>query len=379
MFEPDPIPTADPSDPEEQRALVALTLVPGLGPARTRALLARFGSAVAVRRASARQLAAVEGIGPQTAAALASFDGEEEVERLFKKADAVGADLLTLHDPRYPALLRQIYDPPVVLWVRGALRPEDARAVAVVGTRKATEYGRRAAEHFASGLAEREITVVSGLAYGIDVVAHRAALDAGGRTLAVLGSGVDRIYPSAHAPLIRRMLGNGQGAVLSEFPPGTPPDAINFPRRNRIVAGLSLGTLVVEARATGGALLTALAAAAYDREVFAVPAPLFSEMEGTNQLVRKGAAALVTSVEEVLEELEGTLGATTTRQATATPPTDLSSAERTLYEALSAEPVALDTLCANTNTDPATALVYLLELEFKGLVRQMAGKQFYRA
>ena len=375
-------PAVDPADPEEQRALVALSLVPGVGPGRLRALLARFGSAAAVRRASARRLASADGVGRQTAEAVAGFRDEAAVEAQFERAARVGATLLTLHDPRYPALLRRIYDPPPLLWVRGRLAPEDDRAVAVVGTRKATPYGTRAAEHFAAGLVQHGLSVVSGLAYGIDATAHRAALEAGGRTVAVLGSGVDRIYPSRHGALVRRILEADAGAVVSEFPLGAAPDAGNFPRRNRVIAGLSLGTLVVEARATGGAPITAMMAQEQNREVWAVPAPLFSEMEGTNRLIRRSYAALVTSVEEMLADLEGVLGPITPQGgagAPADPTADLNRVERQLYDALGTEPVPLDALCASTGLDAPTALVYLLNLEFRGLVRQLAGKQFFRA
>ncbi|HLA64703.1 MAG TPA: DNA-processing protein DprA, partial [Rhodothermales bacterium] len=255
----DDAPAADPNDPDEQRALVALSLAPGVGPARVRALLARFGSARRALEAPARLLGAVEGVGPQTAAAIpaSAADGLAAAERHFRMADRAGATFLALTDPDYPARLKRIYDPPPYLWVLGRLTPEDSRAVAVVGTRKASDYGRRVAELFGGGLAEAGLTVVSGLAYGIDYAAHRAALDAGGRTVAVLGSGVDRIYPSRHAPLVRRIVDEDRGAVISEFAPGAAPDASNFPRRNRIIAGLSVGVVVAEARASGGALITA--------------------------------------------------------------------------------------------------------------------------
>ncbi|HLT47377.1 MAG TPA: DNA-processing protein DprA [Rubricoccaceae bacterium] len=380
LFSPEP-PAADPADPEEQRALVALSLVPGVGPGRLRALLARFGTAAAVRRASPRQLAATDGVGRQTAEAVSAFRDEAEVERQFRRAAEVGAHLVTLHDPRYPALLKRIYDPPPLLWVRGRLTEEDEAAVAVVGTRKATAYGKRAAEHFADGLARRGLTVVSGLAYGIDAAAHRAALEAGGRTVAVLGSGVDRIYPSRHAGLVRQILEADAGAVVSEFPLGAEPDAGNFPRRNRIIAGLALGTLVVEMRDTGGALITAMMALEQNREVWAVPAPLFSEMEGTNRLIRRSYAALVTGVEDVLADLEGVLDPVPPAAASpeVAPAEGLNRIEAQLYDALGPEPVHLDALCAATGLDAPTALVYLLNLEFRGLVRQLAGKQFFRA
>jgi DNA processing protein len=376
-----------PTDADELRALVALSLVPGVGPSRVRALLAHFESASAVMAASPRSLARADGVGPQTAQAIRDFDGDAVVEEQFERAARVGAELVPLWDERYPRLLRQIYDPPAVLWLRGDLVPQDERAVAIVGTRRATDYGKRVAHHFAYELARRGFTVVSGLAYGIDAAAHRGALEAGGRTLAILGSGVDRVYPNRNKPLAEQIAA-GQGGVLSEFALGTKPDAPNFPRRNRIIAGCAHGTLVAEARKTGGALITAWMATEQNRAVWAAPAALFAPTgEGTNQLIRKGYATLVTTVDELLEEIEGQLAPLPAASSAPTPassapaesPTELNGPERKLYEALSAEPVHLDTLCERTGLDTSNALVYLLSLEFKGLVRQLAGKQFFRA
>ncbi len=379
-----------PTDADELRALVALSLVPGVGPGRIRALLAHFGAASAVLTASVGALARAEGVGPQTAQAIRSFDGDAVVDAQFEQAARVGAELIPLWDARYPRLLRQIYDPPAVLWLRGDLLPQDGRAIAIVGTRRATDYGKRVAHHFAFELAQRGFTIVSGLAYGIDAAAHRGALEAGGRTLAVLGSGVDRIYPGRNKPLAEQIAG-GQGGVLSEFALGTKPDAPNFPRRNRIISGCSLGTLVAEARKTGGALITAWMALEQNREVWAAPAALFAPTgEGTNQLIRKGYATLVTTVDELLEELDGQLAVpvassgaapagTPEAAPIAAPPPDLNGPERKLYDALTTEPVHLDTLCERSGLDTSNALVYLLSLEFKGLVRQLAGKQFFRA
>ncbi len=369
-----------PTDVDELRALVALSLVPGVGPGRIRSLLAHFGSATEVLSAPPQALARVERVGRKTAQAIADFEGEAEVDDQFVRAEQIGAQLVPLWDERYPSLLRQIYDPPAVLWLRGDLLPQDERAIAIVGTRKATDYGKRVAHDFAFELARRGFTIVSGLAYGIDAAAHRGALEAGGRTLAILGSGVDRIYPAKHRSLVEQII-VGQGGVLSEFGLGAAPDAPNFPRRNRIIAGLSLGTFVAEARATGGALITAWMALEQNREVWAAPAALFSPTgEGTNQLIRKGYATLVTSVDELLEELEGQIETKPEAQAEARPaPPVLNGAEKKLYEALTTEPVHLDTLCERAGLDSSSALVYLLSLEFKGLVRQLAGKQFFRS
>ncbi len=365
-------------DREEREALVALSMAPGVGPGRIRALLARFGSAAAVWQAPVGALAAVPGLGPQTAAAIAAFDGHEAVTEQFRRAERVGATLLTAWDPSFPALLREIYDPPALLWVRGRLTEADARAVAIVGTRRATEYGRRAAYDFAAGLARHGFTVVSGLAHGIDAAAHRGALEAGGRTLAVLGSGVDRIYPARHQRLAEAIM--AQGALLSEYALGTAPDAPNFPRRNRIISGLAMGVLVVEAFETGGALITARLAIEQNRDVCAVPGPIHSPASaGCNRLIQRGHARLVLTVEDVLEELGvPVIGEESRPSVSATPP-DLDPIERQLYEALDTSPVHIDTLCLRTGLDVSTALVYLLNLEFRGLIRQMAGKQFFRA
>lgn len=362
----------------EQRALVALSLVPGVGPGRIRALLARFGSAAAVLAASVRQLKEVPGLGPQTAAAIARFEAEAEVEAQFRCAEAQEAVLLASWDAHFPEWLRQIYDPPAFLWMRGDVLPVDDQALAIVGTRRPSAYGKQVAYDLAFALAKRGFTIVSGLAYGIDAAAHRGALAAGGRTLAILGAGVDRIYPSRHTRLAHDIL--AAGALLSEYPMGAAPDAVNFPRRNRIVSGLAMGTVVVEAFEKGGALITARLALEQNREVFAVPSNLNNEAgRGTNRLIRDGHAKLILGVEDILAELDLPESAPASEAPVAPqPPADLNAVEQQLYDALTAEPIHLDTLCERTGLDASSALVYLLSLEFKGLVRQLAGKQFFR-
>ena len=361
----------------EQHALIALSLVPGVGPGRIRALMARFGTAEAAMQASRKALAAVPGVGPQTAAAIAAFDAHDAVDEQLRRAEQHDIALVAAWDERFPPLLRQIYDPPAFLWLRGTLTEADARAVAIVGTRRSSDYGRRMARDFAYELGQRGFTVVSGLAYGIDAAAHQGTLEAGGRTLAVLGSGADRIYPAKHKALAREIAGHG--AVLSEYPLGAAPDAPNFPRRNRIISGLSLGTLVVEAYEKGGALITARMAVEQNREVFALPSPVHSKSgAGTNRLIQRGHAKLVLTVDDIVEELGLSEPASASAPKAAAPPPDLHPIERQLYDALEAEPQHIDTLCQRTGHDPSTALVYLLGLEFKGLVRQMAGKQFFR-
>lgn len=363
----------------EQRALITLSLVPGVGTGRIRSLVSAFGSALESLHASPASLAAVPGIGMGTARRIGSFEDEAAVDRQIAQAERVGAEMITLWDDRYPFLLRQIYDPPAFLWSRGRMPAADQpeRAVAVVGTRRATAYGRRAAHDLAYSLARLGFTIVSGLAYGIDAEAHAAALEAGGRTVAVLGSGVDRIYPARH----RRMAGEilASGAILSEYPLGAKPEAPNFPRRNRVISGLSLGTLIVEAYEEGGALITARLALEQNREVFAVPGSIYSgSSAGANRLIQRSEAKLVHSVEDLLEELGISADPAVTNERPPNPES-LTPEERSLLEALTSEPTHIDALCAAAGLDPATALVHLLSLEFRGVVRQLAGKQFYLA
>lgn len=359
---------------------MALSLVPGVGPGRLRALLARFGSGTAVLGASPDALAEVAGIGPKTAHAIRHFEDEEdEVRAQLHRAEQAAASLLTLHDDRFPALLKEIYDPPAFLWERGQVTPEDGRALAIVGTRRCSDYGRRVAEELASELVQRGFTIVSGLAYGVDAAAHRGALEAGGRTLAVLGSGVDRIYPQKHTRLARQVVESG--ALLSEYPMGADPEAANFPRRNRIISGLSLGTVVVESYDEGGALITARLAVEQNREVFAIPSTIYNSAGvGANRLIQRGHAKLVQGPDDIVEELNvAPLEGEEAKEAESPAPASLSDPEQVLLDALDHEPAHIDEICARVEMDSSTALVYLLELEFKGYVRQLAGKQFFRA
>ena len=372
-------PPAPPSTTTDLRHLIALTLVPGVGPTRVRALLDAFGSAENVMRMPSRRLQAVSGVGAKTARALAGFQDWDEVDRQLGAADQCGAWPLVLSDARYPRLLAETYDPPPLLWVLGTMPEDDSCALALVGTRRVSAYGRRAAERFGFDVARAGWTVVSGLAYGVDAAAHQAALDAGGRTVAVLGSGIDRIYPSRHTRLARAIV-DGGGAILSEFSLGTKPDATNFPRRNRIVAGLSRGVLVAEAHTTGGALITAHCALGQNREVFAVPAPLFGDVgQGTNDLLQQGAT-LAQSADQVLAALEPQVEspAAASPSTPAPPMPVLTRAEQSVYNTLTGEPLHIDMLSEAAGLDTPSLLVTLLGLEFKGLVRQMAGKQFFR-
>ena len=364
-------------DPEEVRALIALSMIPGVGPGRIRSLIAACGSARAVFDASKKTLARVPGIGAQTRDAILAFDDYARVDQQLVWAERAEATLLPYWDDRFPPLLEAIFDPPAFLWVRGNIHEQDNRALAVVGTRRPSAYGERVATEFVEGLVEQGFTIISGLAYGIDAAAHRATLKAGGRTIAVLGSGIDRIYPSKHSQMARDIM--MQGALVSEFPLRTKPDAVNFPRRNRVISGFSLGTLVVEAFEKGGALITARLAIEHNREVFAVPGSIYNQASsGCHKLIQSSEAKLVHSVDDILEELGVSAGESASKPDISEKLNELNVVERRLFEVLTDKPMPIDSICAKTDLDVSSALVYLLSLEFKGLVFQLAGKQFYR-
>ena len=369
---------------EEHRALLALSMVQGIGPGRIRQLISQFGSSTAVFEADHQSLLKIRGISPLISKSIRGFDHFVEVEEQFRWADKAAAHLLAYWDKRYPAALDQIYDAPAFLWIRGNFAAFEKPAVAIVGTRKPSAYGARAAAYFATALAEAGFVIISGLAYGIDAVVHQSVTEASGATIAVLGSGIDRIYPSRHERLAREMLKDG--AIISELPLRAKPDAVNFPRRNRIISGLALGTLVIEAFEKGGALITARLAVEQNREVFAVPGPVFNKTSiGCHKLIQDGHAKLVYDVDDILEEFQGIGGLQHINQSRikeTRPAVDLAnmnSIEKKLYEALEETPIHVDVLCRKTGFDVSTALVYLLNLEFRGLVFQMAGKQFSKA
>jgi DNA processing protein len=270
-------------------------------------------------------------------------------------------------------LLAEIYDPPPVLYVRGELDPADVPLLSIVGTRGATAYGRMAAERLAVGVAQAGVTVVSGMAYGIDAAAHRGALDAGGRTIAVLGSGLDRIYPSQHTRLAQQII--QQGALITEFPLGTKPDARNFPQRNRIVSGLSFGTLVVEAGERSGALGTAAYAAEQGRDVMAVPGSIYSPAsQGTNRLIRDGAIP-ITGVEDILLELEPQRGMRPMAAERIVPADDT---ERALLAILGDEPLHIDEIARAVSLPMSVVSSGLAIMELKGMARQSGGMNYVR-
>lgn len=274
-------------------------------------------------------------------------------------------------DPSYPGLLRTIADPPRILYLRGTLRDEDRTAVAVVGARRASAYGIAVAEWLGQELARCAVTVVSGLARGIDAAAHRGALRGGGRTIGVLGCGVDIAYPREHARLMAQII--AAGAVVSEYPPGTPPLKHHFPARNRIISGLSLGVVIVEGREDSGALITADCALEQGREVFAVPGGIFEQTSALPHRLLQQGAKLVTGVEDILEELRLPV-----RARVAAPPTRPAGSEGAVYAHLTLDPVSIDTLALRCSLPVAEVSRALVGLELRGLVHALAGQRYVR-
>lgn len=352
---------------------VGFNRVMGIGPARLRALLDYFGDIEAAWHGDPADLQEA-GLDRRSLANLlaarASLNLAQEMERL----ERAGVRVLTWQSDDYPANLRNIHDAPPLLYLKGSLLPEDDWAVAVVGTRHASVYGKEAARMLSADLARNGVTVVSGLAVGIDAVAHQAALDAGGRTIAVLGSGLDVVYPEQNRRLAEAIV--QRGALITEYPLGTQPERSNFPPRNRIISGLSLGVVVVEAGARSGALITADFAVDQGREVFAVPGSIFQKScEGTNRLIQDGAKPVL-SATDVLEELNLHQVAQQA-EVRATVPT--TPTEKALLDLLSAEPIHVDELGRAANLSASTVASTLALLELKGLVRQVGGMSYVLA
>lgn len=349
---------------------VGFNLVRGVGPVRLTALIKHFGSAAAAWSGSPEDLHQA-GLGSKTVARLIELRKSVDLELLWSKISDLGVQVLTWEDAGYPARLKDIEQPPPVLYVRGEWLPEDDFAVAIVGTRRITTYGRQITEDLASQLGANGLTVISGLARGVDAVAHSAALRAGGRTVAVLGSGVDRIYPPENRTLATEIM--KRGALVSDYPLGTAPESNNFPPRNRIISGLSLATIVVEAGETSGALITAEFAAEQGREVFAVPGSILApQSKGTNGLIQNGAQPLL-SPEDVLQALDfRRVGEQ--KAARKILPTD--EVEAKIMELLGPEPLHVDELRNQSGLPVEKVSAALVMMELKGLVRQVGGMQY---
>jgi len=349
---------------------VGLNLVKGIGAARFETIIAHFGSARAAWEAPAQQLKSI-GLPAPVVEALLSVRAEVNLEHIWIQIESKGINLITLEDAAYPTRLKQIDQPPPVLYVLGDLTPQDEWAVAIVGTRRVTHYGQQVAEEIAAFLAQNGITVVSGLARGVDSIAHRAALDAGGRTIAVLGSGVDKIYPAENRNLAAEMA--GRGAVLSDYGLGTPPEAGNFPPRNRIIAGLSIAVVVVEAGERSGASITAGFAVEQGREVFAVPGNIFSpQSKGTNRLIRDGAHPLL-APEDLLEVLNLSM-VTEHQKARVVLPSN--AVEAAIFNLLGHEPIHVDQIGLEAKLPIEQISATLTMMELKGMVRQVGGMRY---
>ncbi|HLA97580.1 MAG TPA: DNA-processing protein DprA [Anaerolineales bacterium] len=349
---------------------VGFNLVRGIGAARMQALINHFGDVVSAWHAPGEALRAA-GIGSKVVENFLQVRSSVDLERIWQGIQAKDIQVLIWDDPEYPVRLKEIELPPPVLYVRGGLLPEDEWAIAIVGTRRLTPYGRQVTTEIAGMLARSGVSVVSGLARGIDGVAHKAALEAGGRTLAVLGSGVDRIYPPEHRLLAGDILRHG--ALLSDYAPGTPPDGLNFPPRNRIIAGLSLAVVIVEAGESSGALITATFAADQGRDVFAVPGSITApQSQGTNRLIQQGARPLLDPA-EVLEALNLTR-AQLHRSARKELPAD--ATEQRLLSVLSQMPIHVDEISRQTELPIEKVTATLTMLELKGLARQVGAMNY---
>lgn len=387
---------------EEHREWLTLAMVPGVGTTHFIRLLARFhtpGNVLGAGKGALREVA-----GPKLAERIAQYADTVDVEGQERLMEEYGASLVTLNDTLYPVRLGEIYDPPLVLFVRGELKEEDEVSVAVIGTRRATPYGIRMAEKLGRELAARGITVVSGMASGIDSAAHRGAIEGGGRTIAVLGNGVDVVYPPHNADLMHAII--NQGCVISQFTMGKKPSKGHFPYRNRIISGMTMGTVVVQAPPRSGALITAHQALEQGREVFAVPGDVgVQNSQGPHTLIREGAK-LVETVDDILLELEvpadsrvpaaamttsaaagaaalsETAAGADASQPRAQPapeapsPATVSETERSVLSVLSPDGSFVDEIAASCRISVSEALSSLTMLELKGLVRQFSGKRF---
>jgi len=354
----------------DKRYWVGFNLVKGIGAVRFQALQNHFGDLSLAWQAPLDALQAA-GLGPKLAERVLQIRASLDLERYMSKLGAQGIHILTWDDELYPRRLKEIDQPPPVLYMRGGLKPEDFWSVAVVGTRRISAYGRQVTDELAMFLANNGVTVISGLARGVDAVAHQSALKAGGRTIAVLGCGVDRIYPPENTQIAEKIMASG--AILSDYAPGTPPDASNFPPRNRIISGLSMATVVVEAGQTSGSLITAQFAADQGREVFAVPGNILApQSKGTNRLIADGAHPML-SVQDLLDILDLRL-VTEQREVHKILPSN--ETEEKLLRVLSHEPLHMDDIRNQTGLPIERVSATLVMMELKGLVKQVGGMNY---
>jgi DNA processing protein len=361
-------------------AFVALNMIEHVGPVRVRQLLNHFGNAPAILAASKQQLLRVQGIGEDTAEAISTWEKSVALSAELKRIKEFGCHVLIQSDENYPELLRQIYDPPLVLYVKGELTAKDKNAVALVGSRMTTPYGVETARRLAYQLAYVGVTVVSGGARGIDTAAHQGALSAKGRTVAVLGTGINIVFPPENAELFERIAENG--AVITQFPFNRGADKQSFPIRNRIVAGMTLGTVVVEANLTSGALITAGMAVDCGRQVFAVPGRIDSpRSKGCHDLIKKGAK-LCEAAEDILSEFEYLFPASnrpaSPSETGVLPALALSENEQKTYDLLREDEQSIDEIIRRSGLPSSAVSVALLGLEMKRMAKQLPGKMFVK-
>lgn len=351
---------------------IGFTLIKGIGAVRFQRLLDRFGDGESAWKAAPADLAGA-GLNLKMIERLVSVREKVDLSLIWDQIHSKGIRVLTWMDELYPQRLKEIEQPPPVLYMRGELSQEDTWAVAIVGTRRVTPYGRQVTEEIASFLAANGVTIISGLARGVDAIAHNAALRAGGRTLAVLGSGVDKIYPPENRAMADQIMQHG--AVLSDYVPGTPPESTNFPPRNRIISGLSMAVVVIEAGETSGALITAEFAAEQGREVFAVPGNILApQSKGTNKLIQRGAHPLL-SASDIMEALNLTRVGHHKAARKALPADEV---ESKLYEAIGEEPIHVDEIRNLTGLPVEKVSATLVMMELKGMVRQVGNMHYVR-
>ncbi|HVF25221.1 MAG TPA: DNA-processing protein DprA [Anaerolineales bacterium] len=355
---------------DDKRFWIGFNLIKGIGAVRMQGLIQHFGDLEIAWKAAPAELAAA-GLGLKVIERVIQARENVDLEKVWEKIEKQGIKILTWEDAAYPQRLKEIDQPPPVLYIRGEYLPDDLFAVAIVGTRRATPYGRQITEELSAFLAVNGMTVISGLARGVDAIAHHTALKSGGRTIAVLGSGVDKIYPPEHRALAEQMMEHG--AIISDYAPGTPPDASNFPPRNRIISGLSLAVVVIEAGETSGALITAEFAAEQGREVFAVPGSILApQSKGTNKLIQQGALPLL-SVNDLMQALDvARVGEH--KAARKIMPTN--AIEAKLLGVLTNEPLHVDEIRNQSELPIEKVSAALALMELKGMVRQVGGMNY---
>ena len=355
---------------DDKRFWIGFNLIKGIGAVRMQGLIAYFGELESAWKAAPAELAAA-GLGLKVIERVIQAREKVDLEKVWEKIEKQGIKILTWEDEAYPQRLKEIDQPPPVLYIRGEYLPDDLFAVAIVGTRRATPYGRQITEELAAFLAVNGMTVISGLARGVDAIAHQTALKSGGRTIAVLGSGVDKIYPPEHRAMAEQMMEHG--AIISDYAPGTPPDASNFPPRNRIISGLSLAVVVIEAGETSGALITAEFAAEQGREVFAVPGSILApQSKGTNKLIQQGALPLL-SVNDLMQALD-VARVSEHKAARKIMPTN--AIEAKLLGLLTNEPLHVDEIGNQSELPIEKVSAALALMELKGMVRQVGGMNY---